>query len=118
MKKYIGASHPRLALIAETESFPDLLPPPPPDETSMKIIGLALGREGVAVFRTFSNQSMAPEWPLHTGDPARIPAVCDVDGRNPGLKTLPVMDRWLLAYRQMVMLMNGNYRRLRKYSDC
>ena len=45
-------------------------------------------------------------------------AVGDADGRNPGLKTLPVMDRWLLAYRQMVMLMNGNYRGLRKYSDC
>ena len=60
---------------------------------------MTLGREGVAVFRTFSNQSMAPEWPLHTGDPARIPAVGDVDGRNLGLKMLPVMDRWLWAYK-------------------
>jgi hypothetical protein len=46
----------RITVIAE-KSFPDLLPPPPPAGTLMEIIGLALGRVGVAA--TPETQSVA-----------------------------------------------------------
>ena len=45
-------------------------------------------REGggrvAAELHALIDQSVAPGSPLHPGDPARIPAAGDADGRNPG----------------------------------